>query len=265
MYKTQEGDMEGRVGTLRECMTDAVKEIGIEKIVPLLAEFTGMQKETVIGWFDQEKVLEGFTAMKLVAFLGLMGYEVTDMAKLEPDATTVRLAIGFGVSSPEQVAKLLGTRVPSVSRILRGAANTSTARSLQMSRYAKRVQGQLNEAKAHWSAKLYGTEKCPPATVPALKSEPATAEAAATAIDSSKIVDSLVSIFNSIGNIASIGINPKTLAPDVKLHIAFTTSQLFKRLGIDAGTLEELQRRQEQSTGNVANLARILRVVQGGK
>ena len=80
----------------------------------------------------------------------------------------------------------------------------------------------------------------------------------ASATRSAKIADSLVSVFNSIGNIASVGIDAGELPDEAKLHIVFTTAQLFKKLGIDRTTLERIRRHQEQHSGNVSELATIL-------
>jgi hypothetical protein len=261
--------MEGKKGALKECVKHWADSVGEHKAVPILSEFTGLQRKTVRQWLQNDKPARGFVGIQLAAFADVVGYEITDDLAVDSDIATVGRLMGLGLIKLEYLTKVMQVSANSVCRIMRGGANTSEKRMNQLRRVVKDMKGKIEPEKMRWLEKIGAGIECSSQkseTAPAKeeKTDPQPSPAPLE-INSSKIVDSLVSIFNSMGNIASVGIDPKTLSPDVKLHIAYTTAQLFKRLGIDAVMLEQLQRRQEQSTGNMSNLARIFRVLPGGK
>lgn len=258
--------MNDKKGTLLECSRHWIASVGADA-ASILTAFTGVQQETAHKWVDGNQFPKGFIAIRLTTLLDLAGYAVTDQQpKMHPDIAIVRRALGLGLIKPEYLAGMLQMPIDSVNKILRGRVHTSAKRLSQLQRCAKEMRGKISEADGLWRARLNPNATPPSRGLAAPPAQSASSDkpaAGSTSVCSTKISQSLVTILNSMSNIAGVGIDPGDLTPEMKQDIAYTVAQLFKKLGIDAADIAEFQRRQEQSTTNMGNLSRVLLSFQG--
>lgn len=248
-------------GTLRECAMHWNTSYGKAGGLRLLGQFVGASERTVTRWFSNNAWPNGVGAVKLMVFLQLFGYDIAEAKKIDANIMFVDRAVAFGVLTSEEVQKLLRMPADSVSRILRGRVHTSSKRAEQLRRCIRERREKIEASEKSWREKidpLLGVQKH---EVPASREA---VSAPVTMAASAKIVDSLVSVFNAISNIASIGINPMELTDEVKQHIAYTTAQLFKKFNIDPVTIERLRRQQDKGNSNMSDLAKVL-LTMGGK
>jgi hypothetical protein len=251
--------MKGKTGTILQCTRRWVNALGAGRATELLAEFTGVVPVSIGRWLKGNLPV-GITSIKLVVFLHMVGYETTDTEEVSGDIALARRIIAFAVTTPEVLAHQLGVSSDASCRYLRGKVGMLPARAAVLRAYVEQHQGALPEVEQSWRARVMGS---PSALVPAAPEKPVVPAknetgAVPAAIRSAKIADSLVSMFNTIANIATAGIDPEHLTDEVKNHIAFTTAQLFKRLGIDAATLARVKRQQEQHSTGVSEFSEIL-------
>jgi hypothetical protein len=242
-------------GTLQECATHWNATYENAGGFRLLEQFTGASERTATRWFSNNTWPKGIGAIKLMVFVQLFGYIVAEAKKIDVDIMLANRAIAFGVLTPEEAQKLLRMPSDSVARILRGRVHTSSKRVEQLRRYLREHREQIEASEKSWK------EKIDPLLGVRAHETSASREITPTPVPtaaSAKIVDSLVSIFNSISNIASIGIDPLALTDEVKQHIAYTTAQLFKKFGIDPVTIERLRHQQAKGNSNMSDLARVL-------
>jgi|GEM_PF-3484570 len=249
--------MDGRKGTLKECVLHWIDREG-QPAIPLLTKFLGRR-------WRKDSFPKGFDAIKLTMLMQLIGYDVSEAAKVDADIAVLNRGIAFGVVKPEELITLLSLRYESVLRVMRGGAGTSAKRTGQLRRRAKEVREKVDAAEAVWKERVeqLGTT---PAVTREPESPPAPAKIDAGTVISRKLTDSAVTLLNTIRNIASAGIDPSSLSPDVKYHFAVTVAALFRQLGIDAREMEEILRRQHAlAAGSTTNLAKILGQFPGGR
>jgi hypothetical protein len=73
----------------------------------LLADYCGVEANTVLSWFGGKQLPKGETLIKLRCFMELAGYKVDELHVLSPVALRFAQMIGYGMISAEDVRVLL--------------------------------------------------------------------------------------------------------------------------------------------------------------
>lgn len=130
---------------------------GIAKLREPLAKFCNVSDATVNSWLRKpERGPHGVVYFKLICFLNLVGYEVTDLIRVKNTLTReITEIIGYGVLSADKVTKKVEYRKTStLFALLRGENQPSSDREKLMREFCRENREKLR-AKKEAAAKRY--------------------------------------------------------------------------------------------------------------
>lgn len=86
-----------------------------------IAEFCGVGTQTVLRWLNGDNIPQSSVFIKLMCYLGLLGYRVIEVEKMKESRRNFFYLIGFGVITLEQASQKLGySKSSNLTAVLQG-------------------------------------------------------------------------------------------------------------------------------------------------